>query len=89
MTESVDIQSAREWLAHWGDGPNWCSPDGTSVPVVKTRFTAMLDEIEALRRVVEAAHLDVMDLPDDPEPAFEDLIQDEISREHSRSRDDG
>jgi hypothetical protein len=65
----IDIDSMREWLAHWGDGPNWCSPDGTSVPIVKGTLRSMLDEMEAMRKVVENLQLDVMDLPDEPEPA--------------------
>jgi hypothetical protein len=88
--EPVNLKTEREWLAHWGDGPNWCSPDGRSVPVLKDTFRMMLDEIEGLRKIVEGLGLEEMDLPDEPEEgeSFERSIQDEISRDYQRSRND-
>jgi hypothetical protein len=39
----TEARSLLEWLAGWGDGPNWSDASGATVPVVK----------ESLRRVLE------------------------------------
>ena len=41
-----ELTSTREWLASWGNGPNWSDASGATVPTVKQTITRLLDTIE-------------------------------------------
>lgn len=60
--EPVDIASLTEWLAQWGDGPNWADKTGQCVPVAKVTLCALLKKLELLteieRRAAECRHKD-------------------------------
>lgn len=47
--DARDIASLREWLATWGDGPNWVDRTGASVAISKATVVRLIDEIELLR----------------------------------------
>lgn len=52
MSESqidTEIRSLKEWLAHWGDGPNWTDVSGATVPVVKASLARLIAEAERSR----------------------------------------
>ena len=57
---TVDTESLRAWLAHWGDGPHWADESGLTVPVAKETFAAMLDEIDRLKAVIRDARSDLL-----------------------------
>lgn len=42
------LASLREWLAQWGEGPNWSDATGQTVPIAKHTLSALLDRIEDL-----------------------------------------
>jgi hypothetical protein len=52
MNDEQWIQSLREWLASWGDGPNWLSPSGLTVPITKDALSSLLDDVEKCRRAL-------------------------------------
>jgi len=58
--DSRDIQSWREWLASFGNGPNWSDTTGASVPIHKESFAVILDEHERLRKVLKEARDNVI-----------------------------
>jgi hypothetical protein len=41
--DKVSRNSIREWLSHWGDGPNWSDNCGQTVPMAKTYLRDLLD----------------------------------------------
>lgn len=44
------IKSLREWVASWGDGPNWSDPTGLSIPMAKTTILALLDDRDSWKK---------------------------------------
>jgi len=48
----AELNSLREWLGHWGEGPNWSDPKGQSVPIAKVTLTALLDHVDYLRTAI-------------------------------------
>lgn len=48
--ETDAIDSIREWLASWGDGPNWTDTSGNSVPIIKADLSRLLDLASARPR---------------------------------------
>jgi hypothetical protein len=40
---AAEIQSMREWLDSWGDGPNWSDSSGETVPIAKADLVKLLD----------------------------------------------
>lgn len=55
-----DLKSLREWIAHWGDGPNWVDARGEMIPATKTTMTQLVDECERLRAVIRQARTKVL-----------------------------
>lgn len=49
----AELITLREWLATWGDGPNWSDPTGSSIPVQKEQLRRLLDHIDWLDEQVE------------------------------------
>jgi hypothetical protein len=47
---AAEIQSMREWLDSWGDGPNWSDPKGETVPIAKADLARLLDTADATLR---------------------------------------
>jgi len=41
----VNIQSLREWVSSWGDGPNWSDASGATIPTAKATLLGLLDSI--------------------------------------------
>jgi len=52
MIDDQHIESLREWLASWGDGPNWSDASGQSVPITKLTLVNLLDELERYRKAL-------------------------------------
>lgn len=48
----ADRASIREWLAHWGDGPNWMDQSGVTVPIAKATVAGQLDALDAAEQLV-------------------------------------
>jgi hypothetical protein len=47
---AAEIQSMREWLDSWGDGPNWSDSSGETVPIAKADLARLLDTADAALR---------------------------------------
>ena len=45
----MTIDSMKEWLEHWGDGPNWSDTTGATVPVTKESLRVLLANAERMR----------------------------------------
>ena len=45
-----ELKSLREWLEHWGEGPNWSDPKGMTVPIAKVTLRQLLDDLELARK---------------------------------------
>jgi hypothetical protein len=52
VIDERQIKSLREWLASWGDEPNWFDVSGQSVPITKVVLTSLLDDLEKCRRAL-------------------------------------
>lgn len=55
VTDSMTISSLREWLASWGDGPNWSDPSGLTVPITKMSLEHLFSVIESTRATLKQA----------------------------------
>lgn len=44
-----ELQSLREWLASWPDGPNWSDATGVCIPIARETVRKLLNTIDALR----------------------------------------
>lgn len=49
MSREDEVQTMREWLAHWRDSPNWSDSSGQTVPVARATLAHMLDDAERMR----------------------------------------
>ena len=45
----MTLDSMKEWLDHWGDGPSWSDANGVTVPVVKTDLRKLIDDAVRMR----------------------------------------
>lgn len=45
MTD-VELKSFREWLGHWGEGPNWMDNTGVQIPAVKAQLEKLVNTVE-------------------------------------------
>ena len=37
-----EVDSMREWLDSWGDGPNWSDASGATIPITKSALKRLL-----------------------------------------------
>lgn len=45
----MTLESMKEWLASWGDGPNWSDATGLTVPVTKESLAKLIADAEKMR----------------------------------------
>jgi len=56
-----ELTSLHQWIASWGDGPNWSDKTGELVPTAKTTLVRLVDECVRLREVIRDARNRVLD----------------------------
>jgi len=49
----MTIDSMKEWLASWGDGPNWSDETGATVPITKVSLMALIADAERMRSALQ------------------------------------
>jgi hypothetical protein len=73
MIDKAERTTLREWLATWGDGPNWSDKSGATVPTAKTSLLGLLDYADAkdaeIDRAWAALKVDPKEAADDPDTA--------------------
>jgi hypothetical protein len=45
----MTIDSMKEWLASWGDGPNWSDSTGVTIPITKESLRQLIATAERMR----------------------------------------
>lgn len=45
----MTLESIKEWLASWGDGPHWADQTGATVPITKESLTRLIKSAEKMR----------------------------------------
>ena len=49
----MNLESLKEWLASWGDGPNWSDKTGATVPVAKDTLRELIADNTRTREALE------------------------------------
>ena len=57
----MTLDSMREWLSSWGDGPNWSDPSGSTVPVTKESLRALIEHAEKMRAALYELRTQALD----------------------------
>lgn len=45
----MTLESVKQWLSAWGDGPHWANPSGSTVPISKEVLARLVDSAEKMR----------------------------------------
>jgi hypothetical protein len=76
-----DLESLKEWLASWGDGPNWTDASGATVPIVKQTLRDLIADAERMRdalRDLKTRALDARDISPAWRASFAIICEDAI-----------
>jgi len=49
----MTLDSVKEWLASWGDGPHWADSSGATVPITKESLRHVLASADKMRAALK------------------------------------
>lgn len=84
------LVSAHEWIASWGEGPNWSDASGATIPASKTWLHNVLSLVERMRRERDAykrLSVDAIELTEKTEAVLAEQSADQRKEDVALLRD--